>query len=170
MTSIRYAVCHIGFKGNVILALEGILLSTGLVQMGSCCTLVLFKMGDCLGKGISGLTVCPPPCTIMSHMPHSLRPITYLYLYYVFVFVRCQICHTVWGHQVIWLQHLHLCDSLQRLVVASVLYPFDIQFAAFFSMAFINNFATALAHCYAIFLCSWNVEIWQGVVTQNRRI
>ena len=98
MTSIRYAVCHIGFKGNVILALEGILLSTGLVQMGSCCTLVLFKMGDGLGKGISGLTVCPPPCTIMSHMPHSLRPITYLYLYYVFVFVRCQICHTVWGH------------------------------------------------------------------------
>ena len=98
MTSIRYGVCHIGFKGNVILALEGILLSTGLVQMGSCCTLVLFKMGDCLGKGISGLTVCPPPCTIMSHMPHSLRPITYLYLYYVFVFVRCQICHTVWGH------------------------------------------------------------------------
>ena len=98
MTSIRYAVCHISLKRNVIIALEGILLSTGLVQMGSCCTLVLFKMGDCLGKGISGHTVCPPPCTIMSHMPHSLRPITCLYLYYVFVFVRCQICHTVWGH------------------------------------------------------------------------
>ena len=170
MTSIRYGVCHIGFKGNVTLALEGILLSTGLVQMGSCCTLVLFKMGDCLGKGISGLTVCPPPCSIMSHMPHSLRPITYLYLYYVFVFVRCQICHTVWGHQVIWLQHLHPCDSLWRLVEASVLYPSDIQYAAFCSMAFINNFASALAHRFAIFLCSWDVEIWHRVATQNRRI
>ena len=85
MTSIRYGVCHIGFKGNVILALEGILLSTGLLQMGSCCTLVLFKMGDCLGKGISGLTVCPPP--LYDNVTHASQPETH----YLFVFVLC-IC------------------------------------------------------------------------------